>query len=924
MTPNEALTRKNRIDPALLKAGWNVHDPNQVGIEIPVDGYNAEPWNGITDYILHRLNGEILAVVEAKKQTRDPNVAREQVKHYVTEIGKNQSFVPFAFMTNGLEIFYWEGESSNPRPVSGFFTLTDLENLLLQRLQGVDPATLLVDPLIAGRVYQQEAIRRVTEAFAAGKRRALVVMATGTGKTRTITALIKLMMQANQARHVLFIADRDTLVDQALKDALQVYLPNEPSVRIYTHTLPSTQRLYVATLQTLSLCYQNYSPGFFDLIIFDEAHRSLFNRFNEVMEYFDARMIGLTATPATFLDRDTFRVFHCDHQTPTALYTYKEAVDANYLVDFVLYQAKTGFQRDGIKGAELSEEEKNLLIEDGIEPEEINYEGTEIERTVSNTDTLRKQWQEFMEVCHKDESGTYPAKTIVFALSQAHAERLRQTFEATFPQYVNMVQVITSDTERVRDSKNSYGDGLITKFKKEDFPRIAISVDMLDTGVDIPEVCNLVFMKPVNSQIKLWQMIGRGTRNHEACKAYDRLPNGHKSGFLILDFWQNEFNKQAEAQPPATLPILVSLFNTRMRILEHFVNQQGDPTAQGAKADLRAMITRIPKDSFTIRQVLPDVELVETDTFWMHVSPSSMDFLKTKISPLLRYAAGVDVSAETFRHKCERLKLALLKSKTDEATVLSIADDVGRLPAPDGTTDTARYNTLRDASLSGGIATATPQTLSEIAETFAPLMKNRREKPSSFRTLDLADIIAVSGYITLSEGGERIHVAQYRERVEKRVLEIVDHHPTILAIQEGKEVTELDLIAIERTLSQELGGDHLEITTDNIRRAYNLPVKGMLGLLRHLLAVEVLPEYPALVERLFEKHFQHRDPPYNADQLKFLRAMQTVLIRKRRLNLNDLYDDGAFSAFGNDAVDRLFTPQERDDALAFVQTLAIN
>lgn len=323
MSPNEARTRKDLIDPALIKAGWNVSDPAEVGIEIPVDGYDAEPWNGVTDYCLYRPNGDVIAVVEAKKQTRDPNVAREQARYYVTEIAKRQSFQPFAFLSNGRDTYFWDEQVAAPRLVAGFFTPEDLERLLYLRENALPLSATLIDPHIAGRIYQQEAIRRIGESFATGKRRALLVMATGTGKTRTVVALIDLFLRTHRARKVLFLADRDALVDQALKENFHIYLPDETSDRIYTHTIDKKKRLYVATLQTLSRCYHTFSPGFFDLIVFDEAHRSIFNRVNDIMEYFDARMIGLTATPAGFIDRDTFRVFQCENQTPTALYTYR-------------------------------------------------------------------------------------------------------------------------------------------------------------------------------------------------------------------------------------------------------------------------------------------------------------------------------------------------------------------------------------------------------------------------------------------------------------------------------------------------------------------------------------------------------------------------------------------------------------------------
>ena len=294
------------------------------------------------------------------------------------------------------------------------------------------------------RPYQHEAIRRVAEAFAAGKRRALLVMATGTGKTRTTMGLIDIFLRSSWAQKMLFLADRDALVEQALNDGFKAHLPNEPRVRIHTANIDPDKRLYVATLQTMARCFEKFSPGFFDLIVFDEAHRSIFNRFTEVIEYFDARMIGLTATPAAFIDRDTFRTFDCRDQAPTFLYTYQQAVAEKRLVDFRLYQAQTGFQRKGIKGADLSEEDRDALIEQGIDPDSLDYAGTDLEVLVSNRDTLRRQWEEIMEVCIKDRGGHLPGKTIIFAMTKEHAERIRDVFEEMFPEHVGLLQVIYS------------------------------------------------------------------------------------------------------------------------------------------------------------------------------------------------------------------------------------------------------------------------------------------------------------------------------------------------------------------------------------------------------------------------------------------------------------------------------------------------
>jgi len=381
---------------------------------------------------------------------------------------------------------------------------------------------------ITDRAYQQEAIRRVCEAFEEGKRKALLVMATGTGKTRVAMSLVDIFLRTNQARRILFVADRDALVKQAETEGFHGHIPDEPCARIFTHKIDKTNRLYVVTLQTLSKCFEQFTPGFFDLIIFDEVHRSIFNKWNEVLHYFDARMIGLTATPADFIDRNTFLEFECYDGTPTFLYEYEDAIRDGYLVDYSLYAAQTRFQRRGIRGVDLTEEERNALIEQGLDPDDIDYSGTDLEKRVSNKDTLRKQWEEIMEVCYKDQSGQLPGKTIVFAMTQDHALRLAEVFEEMYPQYPGLVQVITY--------KSEYKGTLIDNFKKKSLPRIAISVDMLETGVNVPEAVNLVFMRPVQSRIKLEQMIGRGTRCHTTCNFRDWLPDGHKKEFLISDF----------------------------------------------------------------------------------------------------------------------------------------------------------------------------------------------------------------------------------------------------------------------------------------------------------------------------------------------------------------------------------------------------
>ena len=914
MALNEAQTRTLQIDPQLRSADWRLNDRSQVRLEVPVDGYDAEPWNGVTDYCLYDARGDVLAVVEAKRCTRHPREADEQLRHYVTEIAKNQSFAPFGFMANGHDIWFWEVGLANPRLVAGFFAPVDLERLKFLRQNRQPLEATPINSAIVERPYQHEAIRRICEAFAANKRRALLVMATGTGKTRVSMALIDVFLRASQAQNVLFLADRDALVDQTLTDGFKAHLPDEPRDRIYTHQIDRTKRLFVATEQTLALCYSKFSPGFFDLIIFDEAHRSLFKRFTEVIEYFDARMIGLTATPATFIERDTFRLFGCDANVPTFLYDYPQAVNEKFLVDFSLYQAHTGFQRNGIKGVDLSEEDRNALIEQGIDPDSLDYAGTEIEIEVSNRDTLRKQWEEVMEICLKDQSGQLPGKMIVFAMTKKHAHRIAEVFEEMYPQHVGVGQVITSTTERVRDG--SYGDGLITKFKKNNLPRIAISVDMLDTGIDVPEVVNLVFMKPVQSRIKLWQMIGRGTRSQAACKYFDRLPDGKKTEFKIIDFWQNDFNKRADDKVPTDMPVLVSVFNTRVKILEMHLPDHDAEAFRQAIVDLRAMMGRIPRDSFPVKKVWSQIATAWEDDFWTFITPAKLNFLRLHVAPLLRFAADVDVAAETFTNKVERLKIQILQNSPSPQLLQSIAEDASRLP---DIAERVRTSPGAALALSSNLATATPAQLTDIIRELSPLMKNRRERPSAFLNIDLPDFVAAHGYISVGEGGHQVSIEEYKRRVDARVLEIVEKHPALAALREGREVSDDQLIDLERTLHRELGRDDIQLSSRNIRIAYGMRVDNFLAFLRHLLELDAIPDYSLVVQRGFEQHMQAHN--YNADQIRFLRSVQEVFLAKRTLVEADLYDP-PLTNFGRNAVDRFFTSKEIGDLLQLTEKLA--
>ena len=912
---SEELTRKEMIDPQLEKAGWYLRDHSKVKIEIPVDGYDAEPWNGVSDYCLYRENGEVLAVVEAKRTSTDVRLAEAQLTYYVTEIEKHQSFRPFGFLANGLDIHFVDVGIAHKREVFGFFTREDLDNLLYIRQNAKPLSSIEINNEIVDRAYQHEAIRRLGEAFANGKRKALIVMATGTGKTRAAMGLIDVFMRSNQARRILFVADRDALVDQAKEDGFEKFLPTEPCTRIHSWDDPNTrtQRLFAVTLQTLSNIFEQFSPAFFDLIVFDEVHRSIYNKFNEVLEYFDARQVGLTATPANYINRDTFLAFDCTDGKPTYLYTYEQAIEDKYLVDYELYAARTKFQRQGIHGVDLTEEERNALIEKGLDPDDINYEGTELEKTVSNRGTIRKQWEEIWDVCKKDSSGQLPGKTIVFAVTQEHALRLQDVFDEMYPQFPNLTKVITH--------KSEYRGTLVDAFKKKDFPRIAISVDMLDTGIDVPEAVNLVFMKPVQSPIKLQQMIGRGTRVQAACRNLALLPNFEKKDFLIIDFWENNFSRDAKEVVDQSTPVLVTIFNTRLRLLETYLKDQKDPDCKVVIADLREQIQQIPTDSFTIRKHMPEIEEAWTDAFWEYLIPSKIEFLKLKVAPHLRLVPGVDVAAATFISKVERLKL---KKRIDltglgdlSGLIQSIAEDAAVLP--DFVVNDPRLKPHVQKCIPEELTNASLSDLTNLRDALAPQMKYKR-RFDTFLELDLVDSIAISGYILLTKSGEKMYVVEYRRLVEQRILELVANHPTIKAIQRGEKIDDWGLLELERTLTKVLGEGDLEVTPENLKKVFAHTADSFLGLVRQVLDMQTLPDYKDLVARQFESYVTQHN--YNADQIRFLRAVQSVFLQKRHLETADLYEP-PLDMFGADAVERWFTEKEVKEVVEFANKMAV-
>ncbi|MGW1817103.1 DEAD/DEAH box helicase family protein [Streptomyces sp. NPDC002125] len=543
---NESETRTLIIDLLLKEAGWALDQPSDR--EFSITGLPesvSKTGKGKVDYVLWDNDGKPLAVVEAKRTTKDPRVGQHQAKLYADALAKQFGQRPVIFYTNGYHTYIWDDLNYPPRDIQGFYTKEELRLLVQRRAGRQNLAKLPINDQIAGRAYQSHAIRRVAEAFESdAARHTLLVMATGSGKTRTVIALSDLMMRANWVKRVLFLADRKVLVKQAA-NAFKNQLPGAPVANLLDEK-NTNARVYVSTYPTLinlinevdDSGMRRFGPGYFDLIVVDEAHRSIYQKYGAIFDYFDALLVGLTATPKDEIDRNTYRRFQLEDGVPTDVYSLEEAVADGYLVPARAVEVPLKFQRGGIRYADLSDEEKERWddldwTEDGSIPDEVSSE--ELNKYLYNDHTADLALQTLMTHGVKVAGGDRLGKTIIFAANNDHAEHLAKRFNENYPEYRGeFAQVITYRKE--------YAQSLIDQFSSPTkAPHIAISVDMLDTGVDIPEVVNLVFFKLVRSKTKFWQMIGRGTR---LCPDLFG-PNRDKDGFLVFDLCQNiEFFNQ--------------------------------------------------------------------------------------------------------------------------------------------------------------------------------------------------------------------------------------------------------------------------------------------------------------------------------------------------------------------------------------------
>lgn len=662
---SEFSTRKLYIDAMLIDAGW-VENRDWIN-EVELQGMPNNAGIGYADYVLYDDTQKPLAIIEAKRTCKDVEVGRQQAILYANILEKQYKRRPVIFLSNGFETRIIDNKYPE-RKVSSIYSKRDLEkyfNLMSTRghLNYIE-----INDKIAGRYYQKEAIKSVCEAFDNGNRRkALLVMATGSGKTRTVIALVDVLINNGWIKNVLFLADRKSLVTQA-KRSFTNLLPNLSSTNLVEDKTNCNAHAVFSTYKTMMNCIDTikeddkklFTCGHFDLIICDEAHRSIYNKYKDIFTYFDAPIVGLTATPKDEIDKNTYDIFELESGVPTYGYELNQAVKDGFLVDFVSVETELKFISNGITWDQLSDEEKEIyentfVDENGDYPESI--ESSAINEWVFNEDTIKKVLRTLFTHGIKIDYGQKIGKTIIFAKNHQHAEKIFEIFNKEYPQLNGYAKVI--------DNTINYSQTLIDEFSQKDkLPQIAISVDMLDTGIDVPEVLNLVFFKPVKSKAKFWQMIGRGTRLCEG------LINGeNKKEFYIFDFCGNfEFFRMNKGKASANmLAVQSAIFNLKFQIVYKLQDlaYQTDELKQWRNDLVDEMVTKVKeldRDKFDVHQHIKYVDLYSNPDNYNSLTYADCLEIKEELAPLI-YPDKDEINAVRFDALMYGIELAYVAQK---------------------------------------------------------------------------------------------------------------------------------------------------------------------------------------------------------------------------------------------------------------------
>lgn len=674
---SEFATRKRFIDVDLREMGWKLEGVDaDVQVEYEVDGMAGKAGQkGYADYVLFGKDGLPLAVVEAKRASKDPNNGWKQAVLYVDCLERKFGRRPMIFITNGFETYYWDDQTSPKRQVSGIFSKNDLQKLMNRRTERLKLETVPISDKITDRYYQKEAIRAVCGQIEKGFRKHLLVMATGTGKTRTASSLTDVLSRGKYVTNILFLADRTALVKQA-KDDFKNYLPDMSLCNLCTNKDDRNARIVFSTYPTMLNAIDDtktkdgqrlFTHAHFDLIIIDESHRSIFKKYRAIFQYFDAILVGLTATPKTDVDRNTYDFFEMEHGVPTYAYDYETAVyQDKVLVPYYNYEVKTKFLEEGITYDDLSEEDKaryeDDFTEDGVMPEFIP--SAALNQFVFNEKTVDQVLQDLMERGIHVAGGDRLGKTIIFAQNKRHAQFIVDRFNALYPQYHgNFAQRVVCD--------DSYAQTVIEDFKMpEKAPHIAVSVDMMDTGIDVPECVNLVFFKKVRSKAKFWQMIGRGTRLCKGLSCIDQIDGEYtdKRRFLIFDYCGNfEYFRQHKEgyETRETKTLSENIFGKQVRLMmalqeSTFADEDYQAWRKELAETCHGQVANLKRELIAVKMRLRYVEKYQKEDAFAHISELDKGELEREIAPLV-FLDDPDEFAKRFDNFMYGLMLAHLE-----------------------------------------------------------------------------------------------------------------------------------------------------------------------------------------------------------------------------------------------------------------------
>ncbi|KEI91072.1 DEAD/DEAH box helicase family protein [Clostridium botulinum] len=906
---SEFDTRKIYIDVELKLAGWDFD--KDIGEEIELFGMPNNAEKGYADYVLYGENGKPLAVVEAKKTSKDPKIGREQAKLYADCLEKQYDVRPVIFYTNGLETYIWDDYSGySERRIYGFFKKDELQLMIDRRTQKKNLININIKDEISNRYYQKEAITACCEELERRKRKLLLVMGTGTGKTRTAISLVDVLTRHNWVKNILFLADRTALVKQAKKNFSNL-LPDLSLCNLLdSKDNPEESRMIFSTYPTMMNAIDDtkakdgkrlFTCGHFDLIIVDESHRSIYKKYKAIFDYFDAYLIGLTATPKDEVDKNTYGVFDMENGVPTYAYEFDKAVEDEFLVEYETIEVKSKIMEDGIKYDELSDEDKEEYEDKFDKDENIGEEiySSAINQWLFNANTIDLVLNKLMEKGLRIKGNEKLGKTILFAKSHKHAEAIKERFDILYPE-------LSSNYAKVIDNQINYVESVIDDFSDKDkLPQIAISVDMLDTGIDIPQILNLVFFKKIRSKTKFWQMIGRGTRLCE-----DLLGIGQdKDKFLIFDFCNNfEFFRMNPKGFKGNLGQTLSerVFNLKLDLVkelqdlrysdEEYVSHRNE-----LLNDLIEDINNLNEDNFMVKMNLKYVQKYKNKNEWQSLGAISTQDIKEHISPLISKLKD-DEFAKRFDILMYTIELANLQGNNATRPIKSVIETAESL---------SKLGTIPQIQEQKYIIDKVRETefwedvdlfeLDEVRSALRELLKYLGKTIQPIYYTHFEDMII----------NEESHGAMYNandlKNYRKKVEYYLKEHENELAIyklKNNKQLTKQDLEALESIMWQELGtkADYEKEFGD---MPVNKLVRKMVGLDRNI------------ANELFSEFLNNQN--LNTKQIHFVKLIIDYVVKNGFIDDNKILKEDPFRAVGN--LSALFK-DNRNEAISIMGKVA--